>query len=95
MPVAASRPASDARRLERRRADAEERVAALEAELARVEGRLADPGLYAAPDGVAAARGLAAERGRLQAALADAMADWEAAETAAAAAAGQGTSPAQ
>ncbi len=72
--------ASERRRLERAVEDAEAQVGVLEAELAVVEGRLADPALYAAGDGGEAARSLVADRDRIRAAVDRAMLAWEGAQ---------------
>jgi ATP-binding cassette subfamily F protein 3 len=70
------------RTVERALVDAETRVANAEAELARLEKALADPGLYIRADSRQAARELTAARDRARQAREKAFAAWEAAEAA-------------
>jgi ATP-binding cassette subfamily F protein 3 len=74
--------AAERRRLERQTADLEDRVHRLEAQLADLEARLADPALYAAPDGTPGAAALVAERDAALRELETAMASWDAAASA-------------
>lgn len=69
--------ASRRRTVERQVGEAEARVARHEAELAALEASLADPALYAQPDGATAARTLTAARDAEQRKLETAMAEWE------------------
>jgi ATP-binding cassette subfamily F protein 3 len=71
--------ATERRRVERRTREAEERVAALESELAQLEVALADGSLYTGVTGALRADELVARRETLQRALSDAMVAWEAA----------------
>ncbi len=69
--------ASQRRTAERAIEEAESQVAKHEAELAQLEESLADPALYAQPDGATAARTLTAARDAERRKLEAAMAAWE------------------